>query len=169
MADVPALQQLIPESVRALSIGYYTPRQIESAITHIFGIDTQLVADGTYYAAVDGDQYAGCGGWSRRKTLFGGDQMKSAEDNLLDPAHDAARIRAFFVHPGWARQGIGRRIIEMCEDAARAQGFRRMELASTLPGEPLYAALGYQVTGRGEAPMPDGETLPIAYMAKALG
>jgi GNAT superfamily N-acetyltransferase len=165
--DIPTLKALIPESVRALSEGYYTPRQIESALVHIFGVDSQLIADGTYYSAVDGDQIVGCGGWSKRKTLFGGDQMKT-EDNLLDPVHDPARIRAFFVHPAWTRQGIGRRIIEQCEQAAYGQGFRRMELAATLPGEPLYAALGYVITRRGEAPMPDGEVLPIAYMAKSL-
>ena len=168
MEDVPGLQRLIPQSVRGLSGGYYTPQQIESAIRYIFGVDTQLVADGTYYAAVDADQCVGCGGWSKRKTLFGGDQMKTNEDNLLDPAHDAARIRAFFVHPQWARQGIGRRIIEMCENAARKNGFHTMELAATLPGEPLYAAMGYQVTQRAEAPMPDGTALPLAYMAKSL-
>jgi GNAT superfamily N-acetyltransferase len=166
--DVPALQQLIPESVRGLGVGYYTPQQIESGIRYIFGVDSQLISDGTYYAALDGDQYVGCGGWSKRKTLYGGDQMKTDEDDRLDPAHDAARIRAFFVHPDWARQGIGRRIIQMCEDAARKEGFRRMELAATLSGEPLYSAMGYQVTQRGESPTPDGEVLPLAYMAKSL-
>lgn len=166
--DVPALQALIPESVRGLGAAYYTPQQIESGIRYIFGVDTQLVADGTYFAALDGDQYAGCGGWSKRRTLYGGDQMKAAEDNLLDPARDAARIRAFFVHPNWARRGIGRRLIEVCERAAYKEGFRRMELAATLPGEPLYAAMGYQVTQRGESPTPDGEVLPLAYMAKTL-
>ncbi len=166
--DIPALKLLIPESVRGLGVGYYTPQQIESGIRYIFGIDSQLVQDQTYYAALDCDTYVGCGGWSKRKTLFGGDQMKTDEDDQLDPAQDAARIRAFFVHPNWARQGIGRRIIQMCEDAARREGFRRMELAATLPGEPLYAAMGYQVKQRGESPTPDGEVLPLAYMAKSL-
>lgn len=166
--DVSHLKQLIEESVRALSIGYYNPQQIESALVHIFGVDTQLIADGTYYSAVAGEQIVGCGGWSKRKTLYGGDQMKAAEDNLLDPAHDAARIRAFFVHPQWARQGIGKRIILMCEDAARKEGFRSMELVATLPGEPLYAAMGYAVTKRFDVTMPDGEVLPVAHMVKAL-
>jgi len=166
--DIPALKALIPESVRGLGIGYYTPQQIESGIRYIFGVDSQLIADGTYYAALDGDQYVGCGGWSKHKTLYGGDQMKTDEDNCLDPTHDSARIRAFFVHPNWARRGIGRRIIQICEDAARKEGFRRMELAATLPGEPLYAAMGYQVTQRGESRTPDGEVLPLAYMAKSL-
>jgi GNAT superfamily N-acetyltransferase len=95
--------------------------------------------------------------------------MKSAADNLLDPEHDAARIRAFFVHPAWSRRGIGRAIIEACEHAARRDGFHSMELVATLPGEPLYAALGYAVTRRFEVPMPDGVALPVAAMAKVLG
>jgi GNAT superfamily N-acetyltransferase len=167
--DILALNQLIPTSVRALSAGYYTPAQIESAIVHIFGVDSQLIDDGTYYVAMADEQIAGCGGWSKRKTLFGGDQMKSAADNLLDPEHDAARIRAFFVHPAWSRRGIGRAIIEACEHAARRDGFHSMELVATLPGEPLYAALGYAVTRRFEVPMPDGVALPVAAMAKVLG
>ncbi|MBK8025472.1 MAG: GNAT family N-acetyltransferase [Chloroflexi bacterium] len=127
-----------------------------------------LIADGTYYVAVAEDRVVGCGGWSKRKTLFGGDQMKAAEDNLLDPAVDAARIRAFFVHPDWARRGIGRRIIELCEEAARQQGFTRAELVATLPGEPLYASMGYEVTRRFDIPMPGGEVLPAASMVRAL-
>src|SRR3954463_11647151 len=94
--DIPLLRELIPPSVRALSQGYYTPAQVESALVHVFGVDSQLINDGTYYAALAGGQIVGCGGWSKRKTLFGGDQMKSNEDNLLDPHQDAARIRAFF-------------------------------------------------------------------------
>ena len=166
MSDVPLLQQLIPLSVRALSAGYYSPAQVESALVHIFGVDTQLIVDGTYYMAVAEGVCVGCGGWSKRKTLFGGDQMKDAEDNLLDPVTDAARIRAFFVHPQWARQGIGKRIILLCEDAAHKAGFRTMELAATLPGEPLYAALGYAVSKRFDVPMADGEVLPVAQMVK---
>ena len=166
--DIPFLKALIPQSVRALSEGYYTAAQVESALVHIFGVDSQLIADGTYYSAVSGDEIVGCGGWSKRKTLFGGDQMKSNEDNLLDPTVDPARIRAFFVHPQWARQGIGKRIILTCEAAARQDGFQRMELAATLPGEPLYAALGYQVVKRFEVAMADGEVLPVAQMAKVL-
>jgi GNAT superfamily N-acetyltransferase len=166
--DIPDLKLLIPESARALSTGYYTDRQIESAIVHIFGVDSQLIADGTYYAVVADDQIVGCGGWSKRKTLYGGDQMKGDLDDLLDPTHDAARIRAFFVRPSWARRGIGRRIIEACEAAALEEGFRSMELGATLPGEPLYAAMGYTVTTRFDIVMPDGETLPAAHMVKSL-
>jgi len=166
--DIPALTALIPVSARALSAGYYTSREIESAITHIFGVDSQLIADGTYFVAVEGDRIVGCGGWSKRATLYGGDQMKAAADPLLDPARDAARIRAFFVDPARARQGIGRAIIERCEVAAREAGFTRMELGATAPGESLYVALGYVVTERTVVPMPDGVALPIAHMAKSL-
>ena len=164
--DIPSLNQLIPESVRALSAGYYTDSQIESALVHVFGVDSQLISDGTYYVVVADDQIVGCGGWSKRKTLYGGDQMKGDVDDLLDPTHDAARIRAFFVHPDWARRGIGRRIIEACEAAAREEGFRSMELGATLPGEPLYVAMGYTVTTHFDIAMPDGERLPAAHMVK---
>jgi N-acetylglutamate synthase-like GNAT family acetyltransferase len=165
--DIPALNALIPRSARALSAGSYTERQIESAITHVFGVDSQLIADGTYYVVTAEDgRIVGCGGWSKRATLFGGDQMKEEADDLLDPARDAARIRAFFVHPAWTRRGIGRRIIAECEAAARRAGFRRAELGATLPGEPLYAAMGYAVTERFDIPMPDGEVLPAAHMVK---
>ena len=166
--DIPALGQLIPVSVRALSVGYYTDRQIESALRHVFGVDSQLIADGTYYAAIENGQLVGCGGWSKRQTLYGGDQMKGEVDELLDPAVDAARIRDFFVHPNHARRGIGRSIIEQCEADAREHGFTGMELGSTLPGEPLYAALGYRVTERFDIKMPDGEVLPGAHMVKSL-
>ncbi len=166
--DIPPLTHLIPESVRALIVGYYTDRQIESAILHIFGVDSQLIADGTYYAVVAGEKIVGCGGWSKRNTLYGGDQMKGEADDLLDPARDAARIRAFFVHPNWTRRGIGRSIIEACEAAACQEGFRSMELGATLPGEPLYAAMGYTVTARFDIAMPDGESLPAAHMVKVL-
>jgi GNAT superfamily N-acetyltransferase len=166
MDDVPALQTLIPHSVRALSKGYYTPQQIESAIQDIFGVDTQLIADRTYYVAEAAGQLVGCGGWSKRKTMFGGDQRKAAQDPMLDPKVDAGRLRAFFTHPAWARQGIGRRIMQACEAAATAEGFTRLELVATLPGEPLYAAMGYAVTERIDIPMSDGTTLPAAHMQK---
>jgi GNAT superfamily N-acetyltransferase len=166
--DIPGLKQLIPESVRALSVEYYTAQQIESALVHIFGVDSQLIADGTYYTVLSDDQIVGSGGWSKRKTLFGGDQMKTEEDDLLDPAHDPAHIRAFYVHPRWARQGIGRRIIQLCEEAARKDGFHTMELVSTLPGEPFYAAMGYEVTRRFDVAMPDGVAMPAAHMVKSL-
>ena len=164
--DIPALDQLMRRSVQSLSAGYYTERQIELSLIHVFGIDTQLVADGTYFVAEVNDQLAGCGGWSKRRTLYGGDQTKTGEDNLLDPTTEPARIRAFFVDPDFARRGIGRRIIEACESAARAAGFRHLELGATLPGVPLYAALGYHPIEQIEHPMPEDEVLPIVRMGK---
>jgi GNAT superfamily N-acetyltransferase len=167
-ADLPALRELIPESVRVLSRGYYTPEQIESAIRHVFGVDTQLVADGTYFVAHDGDALAGCGGWSRRNTLFGGDQMKAGPDPLLDPAREPARIRAFFVGPAFARRGIGSAIMQACVDAARADGFRTLELAATLPGEPLYRAFGFEPLERLDTLLPDGVKIPFIRMGRAI-
>lgn len=168
MKDVPVLKELIPLSARELSKGFYTSQQTESAIKYIFGVDTQLIEDQTYYVAVADGEVVGCGGWSKRKTLFGGDQMKAESDPMLDPNVDAGRIRAFFIHPDWARKGIGRRIIEACEEAAQADGFSKMELVATLPGEPLYASKGYEVYERIDIPMADGVTLPAARMRKTL-
>jgi len=169
--DTPALEQLLRRSVRELSAGYYTPRQIESALLYVFGVDTQLVADGTYFVAEltdENNRIVGCGGWSKRRTLYGGDQMKSGEDDLLDPATEAARIRAFFIDPDFARRGIGRRLIDACEKAATDAGFKRFELGATLPGEPLYAAVGYTAIKRVEHAMPDGEVLPVVIMQKRI-
>ena len=166
--DIPFLNQLIEQSARILSEGFYTPAQTESAIKYIFGVDTQLVSDGTYYVAeVDGN-IAACGGWSKRNTLYGGDQHKATEDTLLDPTKDAARIRAFFVHPNYARRGIGTQLIRVCEDAARQNGFHSIEMGATLPGVPLYAAMGYQAVERIDTQLPDGEILGIVRMGKAF-
>jgi len=167
-ADLPALRELIPASVRELSRGYYTPEQIESAIRHVFGVDTQLVEDGTYFVAHEGEALAGCGGWSRRNTLFGGDQMKSGPDPLLYPETEPARIRAFFVRPGFARRGVGSRILEACVRAAREDGFRSLELAATLPGEPLYRAFGFETRERLDTLLPDGVKIPFIRMWRAL-
>jgi GNAT superfamily N-acetyltransferase len=163
-ADVPALAALIADSARGLSAGYYTPEQVEAAVRHVFGVDTQLVADGTYYVADGPDGPAACGGWSARRTLYGGDQMKGAEDPRLDPARDAARIRAFFVHPRWARRGLARRLHGACARAAWDAGFRRFELMATRPGEPLYAALGFAVAERVVVELPGGVAVPFARM-----
>ena len=167
-ADLPALRELIPASVRALSPGYYTPAQIESSIRHVFGPDTQLVADGTYFVVVAEQRIVGCGGWSRRQTLYGGDQMKTEEDSLVDPAVEPARVRAFFVHPEWARRGVGSCILNACIDAARNAGFRRLELVATLPGEPLYRRFGFEAEERFDAPMADGTTLPVVRMTRTV-
>lgn len=168
-ADLPAIQRLIEQSVRALSQGYYTPAQIDSALRYVFGADTQLIADRTYYVipGTAGD-LAAAGGWSRRVTLYGGDQMKGAADPLLDPATRPARIRAFFVHPAWARRGLARRLFERCAADAAAAGFRSLELMSTLPGEPLYRALGFGELERLVTTLPDGVELPVVRMSRPL-
>jgi GNAT superfamily N-acetyltransferase len=182
--DVPALRLLIEASVRGLQVRDYSAAQLEAALRTVYGVDTQLIADGTYFAAEAvrdsgsdsedesaGDSAAapvlvGCGGWSKRKTLYGGDQFAGREDSLLDPVRDAAKIRAFFVHPGWARRGIGGMILEACEVAARAAGFRRLEMGATLTGVPFYRAKGYAELERVEAQLGDGLTLPIVRMQK---
>jgi GNAT superfamily N-acetyltransferase len=166
--DIPVLDRLIDASVRGLSKGYYTDSQIESSIKYIFGVDTQLLLDATYYVVEDDGRIAACGGWSKRKTLYGGDQHKSTADPLLNPAVDAARIRAFFVHPDFARQGIGRMLIRYCEHEAIKNGFSRMQLGATLPSEPLYAAMGYHAIQRELAQMPDGENIAIIKMQREL-
>jgi GNAT superfamily N-acetyltransferase len=135
---------------------------------YVFGIDSQLIVDGTYYIFEKQHVIVGCGGWSKRNTLYGGDQHKKIEDPLLDPAIDAARIRAFFVHPGHARQGIGSQIIKTCEEAARSNGFTRLQLGATLPGVPLYLSMGYQPLERIDEVLPDGEVLGIVKMQKSI-
>ena len=165
-ADMPQLLKLIDISVRRLSAGYYTPNQIESSLKNLFGVDSRLIIDGTYYVAEINGVMVGCGGWSKRNILFGGDQHKDMEDPLLDPIKDAARIRAFFVHPDYARQGIGRHIINVCEAEAQKNGFTRFELGATLSGVPLYTAMGYQPVKRVDAVLPDGEILGVLKMEK---
>jgi GNAT superfamily N-acetyltransferase len=169
LSDIPALEELIRASVTGLSAEYYTSQQIKSALAHVFGVDTQLIADETYFVAEVERQLAGSGGWSKRRTLFGGDQSKAHRiDPLLNPATDSARIRAFYVHPRWSRKGVGSKILTACEDAARLAGFRRMELAATLPGEPLYTAKGYENVEAMRLETPDGESLPAFRMTKSL-
>jgi GNAT superfamily N-acetyltransferase len=167
-ADVPAIEALIGDSVRGLSGGRYDAAQVESSLRHVFGVDTQLIADGTYYVVETAGGLAAAGGWSARRTLYGGDRHKSAADLRLDPASEPARIRAFFVHPRWARRGLGRRLFAACQDAARAAGFRAFELVATLPGEPLYAALGFVARESVIVPLPDGLTLPCVRMTREI-
>jgi GNAT superfamily N-acetyltransferase len=166
LSDVPVLKALIPVSVRGLQSAYYTSGQIESALGTVFGVDSQLIKDGTYFVAEDGDRIVGCGGWSRRKTTYGSDAAKNGEDALRDPRTEPAMIRAFFVHPSYARKGIGRRFIEMCEMAIEAAGFKRTEIIATLAGEPLYASCGYCVTERFDIPLISGDTMPVVRMKK---
>src|SRR5580698_1335523 len=158
-ADIPKLRELIDASVRGLQPGFYTQAQIDGALASVYGVDTQLIADGTYFIAEphsqDGSvpEVAGCGGWSKRKTLYGGDQFAGREDSLLDPSRDAAKIRAFFVHPAWARRGIGTLILEACESAAKAAGFTRLEMGATLSGVEFYKAKGYEELENLETPL----------------
>jgi GNAT superfamily N-acetyltransferase len=179
-ADVPVLRELIDASVRQLQAQDYSPAQIESALSTIFGVDSQLIIDGTYLLAETGpdlnpstDQQAAppiivaCGGWSKRKTLYGGDRWKNRQDDLLDPHADAAKIRAFFVHPDWARRGIGTLVLDACESAARAAGFTRFEMGATLTGVKLFQQRGYVAIERLEVPLEGTITLPVIHMAKS--
>jgi GNAT superfamily N-acetyltransferase len=174
MADIPTLHKLIELSVRRLQAGDYTPAQIEGALGHALGLDTQLVSDQTYFVAElegpgGGYEMVGCGGWSSRRTLFGSDGGPNRQGELLDPKTDAAKIRAIFVHPEFARRGIGTLILSHCEAAAAAAGFTRLEMGSTLTGVPLYTLKGYTPVERIEIPLPNGEVLPVIKMTKSLG
>ena len=171
-ADVSRLREIIEASVRGLQANDYSPAQIEGALQSVYGVDSTLITDGTYLVAEDISQpdpvIVACGGWSKRKTLYGGDQYPGREDSLLDPARDAAKIRAFFVHPKYARRGIGSLILQACEDAAQAAGFTRLETGATLSGVPFYNAKGYVEVEDQAVPLGNGETLPIVKMTKEL-
>lgn len=176
-ADVPILPHVIEASVRGLQAAYYTPRQIELALHTVCGVDTQLVADGTYFAVeviANPAAYCakhlivGCGGWSKRRTLFGGDQWSAREDDLLDPARDAAKIRAFFVHPDWGRKGVATMILDACEAAAKAAGFKRLEMGATLSGVPFYLAKGYAAIENVDVSLAGGESFAIVRMSKEI-
>jgi GNAT superfamily N-acetyltransferase len=171
-SDIPRLREIIEASVRGLQAEDYTPAQIEGALQSVYGVDSQLIADGTYLlaelATERGMQIVACGGWSMRKTLYGGDQFAAREDSLLDPARDAAKIRAFFVHPDFARRGIGTMILEACEKAAIAAGFTRLEMGATLSGVAFYRARGYIEIENQSVPLSNGESLAIVKMAKKV-
>jgi GNAT superfamily N-acetyltransferase len=172
--DVPRLREVIDASVRGLQAGDYSSAQIEGALKSVYGVDSQLIADGTYFVAEiveakTGDPtVVGCGGWSKRKTLYGGDQYARREDSLLDPAHEAAKIRAFFIHPEWARRGIGGRILDACEKAAHAAGFSHLEMSATLSGVAFYRTKGYAAIENQAVPLSNGETLAIVRMTKEI-
>lgn len=168
MADIPLLKSLIADSVMVLQAGEYSEAQRQAALGTVFGVDTQLIIDQTYFVIEADGEIVACGGWSFRKTLYGADALAGREDNRLDPANAAARIRAFFVKPGWTRRGLGGQILKACEAAAITAGFRRFELGATLTGIPLYRAYGYEPIEETEAQMKDGLTLPIVRMGKAL-
>ncbi len=185
-ADVPALRGLIEASVRKLQAADYTLEQMEGALETVFGVDSQLIADGTYFVAEargmsashepekaaglrnpdEAWAMAGCGGWSKRKTLYGSDRWSGREDALLDPQSDAAKIRAFFIHPAWARRGIGSRILEACEIAASTAGFTSYEMGATLTGAKLFGLRGYVAIEKIEVPLKNGLSLPVIRMAK---
>jgi GNAT superfamily N-acetyltransferase len=180
-ADVPVLRELIDASVRGLQTQDYTPAQIAGALQTGFGVDSQLIADGTYIVAEVTQEgmesvnkgYAqsarlivGCGGWSKRRTLYGSDHWTGREDALLDPLRDAAKIRAFFIHPDWARQGVGSMILQACELAAKTAGFTRYEMGATLTGAKLFGVKGYVAVRPISIPLVNGESLPVIHMEK---
>jgi GNAT superfamily N-acetyltransferase len=171
-ADIARLREVIEASVRGLQAEDYSPAQIEGALASVYGVDSRLIADGTYLVAEvlqsQNTEIVACGGWSKRNTLYGGDQYAGREDSLLDPARDAAKIRAFFVHPKWARRGIGGLILEACENAAREAGFTRLEMGATLSGVAFYRAKGYEAAENQEVPLGNGQSLPIVRMAKRI-
>jgi GNAT superfamily N-acetyltransferase len=141
--DIPALEEVMDEAIAELQRAYLDEEQIASSRA-IMGIDTQLIDDETYYVVEAGGEIAGCGGWSRRATLYGGNQTPGRDGNLLDPKVDPARVRAMYTSPRYARRGVGRLILSLCEAAAAAEEFTRLELMSTLAGEPLYTAYGFR-------------------------
>lgn len=171
--DVPDLEKLIEASARGLQVGDYSTDQIEAAIEGVYGIDTTLIDDGTYFVAEDRaganrKLVIGCGGWSRRKTLFGGDRWHDRAEMFLDPERDAARIRAFFVHPAWARLGVGTRILNACESAALAAGFSRLEMAATVTGARFYQARGYERCETFDVPLGTGTSIEVIRMQKII-
>src|SRR5258706_4208941 len=173
LADLPVLRELIDASVRRLQAQDYTPAQMEAALTTVFGVDTQLIADGTYLVVEYCPAQLGvpplviaCGGLSQRKTLYGADPWTDPHDELLDPDQDAAKIRAFFVHPDWARRGVGTFLLDACESTAKAAGVSRFEMGATLTGAKLLRARGYLPAGNLEVALCNGESLPIIKMEK---
>ena len=167
ITDIPALNQLVQLSIRQLGGNYYNPQQVESSLKYLFGIDTRVVEDGTYYVVECEETTVACGGWSRRRTPFGGDQASNLQDSgLRNPAVDAAVIRAFFVHPDWARRGIGKQLLDYCEAQALKEGFAWFELTATLSGYPLYTRYGYQDVEKIDIKLVDGTQLGGVKMEK---
>lgn len=164
---MPALQVLMTAAIRDLLPQFLSPEKVEASFA-VMGVDSQLIEDGTYFILEEGGVLAGCGGWSRRATLFGHNHTAGRDARLLDPAKEAARIRAMYTAPVFVRRGVGRRILELCEAAARKEGFARAELGATAGGEPLYRACGYQEIERMEVPTQGGVSVPITRMGKAL-
>ena len=168
MEERDAIKELIAESARHLSRQHYSDEQIEAAIVTVFGVDTDLIEDGTYFVAEESGVLVGCGGWSKRKTLFGGDQYASRDAGYLDPVTERAKIRAFFVHPAHARKGIARVILTRCEEEARGEGFRGLELMATLPGIEFYKSCGFLPAGDFNLALKDGVKLELVPMHKDI-
>lgn len=166
--ETAELSRLIERSARQLSVGYYSERETDAAIRHVFGVDSTLVDDGTYLVVEERGEVVGCGGWSARRTLYGGDQRPVGSSDRLTPGIDAARIRAFFVAPEHARRGIGRLLLESCYAAAHAAGFTRLELMATLPGVPLYAACGFTAQEPVTDVLPDGTPIRLVRMTRPV-
>ena len=166
LEEVPALEALIPLSCRKLQSNYYSTEQLDGAIGAVFGVDTQLINDGTYFVACAEGRIVGCGGWSRRKRLYGCNLASKTDDPLRDPNREPAMIRAFFVHPDYIRTGIGRELLRWSEREAGAAGFRSIEIVATLAGEPLYSACGYVTVERYSIDLINGLTLPVVRMKR---
>jgi len=166
--EIPVLQALIGRSIRALGASDYTPAQIEGALQGAFGVDTQLIRDQTYFVVECDGAIAGCGGWSYRQTLFGGDARAERDPAMLDPQRDAAKIRAFFIDPAYSRKGLGSALLDYCENAARARGFSHCELMGTLPGVRLYAARGYIAQSSIRYPVGPDVTIEFVPMRKQI-
>jgi GNAT superfamily N-acetyltransferase len=167
MDDVPVLKGLMEHSIAELLKPYLPPEGVEASFA-IMGLDTQLIADETYFIIEANGAVAGCGGWSKRATLFGGDHTQGRDAVMLDPKKDAARVRAMYTHPNFVRRGIGRLILQLCESAAKSEGYSRLELAATLAGFPLYTAYGFREIGRFEEPTPSGVRVPLIRMEKEI-
>jgi GNAT superfamily N-acetyltransferase len=166
-ADIPQITALMHLAIHRLQSRFLSPEQV-TASAELMGLDQQLIEDRTYYLIFSADELVGCGGWSRRATLFGGDHTAGRDASLLDPAIDPARIRAMYTHPDWTRRGIGRWIVTLCEQAARAAGFGACTLVATLAGEPLYRASGYTVVEMFEHRTTTGVAVPLRRMQKPL-
>ena len=167
LQDMPALKQLMTAAIRELLPQFLTPEKVEASFA-VMGVDSQLIEDGTYFILEEDGVMAGCGGWSRRATLFGHNHTAGRDSRLLDPKSEPARVRAMYTAPGFVRRGVGRQILQLCEAAARAEGFSRAELGATMGGEPLYRACGYVEIERLDVPTPNGVTVPITRMGKQL-
>jgi GNAT superfamily N-acetyltransferase len=167
LAELSELRDLMEASIRRIVGAYLNPEGVDASF-EIMGVDTQLIEDGTYFVVECDNRIAGCGGWSRRATLFGGDHSARRDARLLDPATEPARVRAMYTHPDFARRGVGRRVLSLCEAAAARDGFRSLELAATIAGEPLYLACGFSVIERIDVPTSTGVTVPVARMTKRI-